>query len=109
MKLLRVAIGFFFFYVMEVILANLQVAYDALTPTHLMKPAFLAVPLDPSLNDFQIYLLSNLITMTPGTLSVDVSADRRILYLHAMYVKDADALKEKFLGDYQKRIMELSI
>lgn len=101
-------IRFFFFYVGEVVLSNLRVAYDAVTPTHLMKPAFLAIPLDEGMTDFHIYLLSNLITMTPGTLSLDISSDRRVLYLHAMYVKDPEALKMNIINDFQKRILELT-
>ncbi len=108
MKRVIGVISFFFFYVREVILSNLRVAYDAITPTHLMEPAFLAIPLDERMTDFHIYLLSNLITMTPGTLSLDVSSDRRVLYLHAMYVKDPEELKMNIVNDLQKRILELT-
>ena len=47
-----------------------------------LKPGIFAYPLKVD-RDFEITLLANLITLTPGTLSVDVSADRRTLFVHA--------------------------
>ena len=69
-------ISFFFFYLGEIILANVQIAIDILTPTHRMRPAILAIPLDVK-SDVQLLVMNNLITMTPGTLSLDISPDRK--------------------------------
>jgi len=101
------ALSFFVFYLKEVVLANFRVAYDVCTPIHHMKPGFLSIPLDEDLTDRQLLVLANLITMTPGTLSMDVTSDRRTLYLHAMYIDDIDALKREIVGVYQKRIKEV--
>jgi len=100
------AVSFFFFYLKEVVLANFQVAYDVLTPTHLMSPAVISLPLDEDLTELQLFLLSNLITMTPGTLSMDVSSDRRTLYIHAMYLENVEKSREDLM-DYQRRIREV--
>lgn len=109
MRLLRklpLLVRFLAFYLKELLLANLRVAHDALTPTHHMRPAMLAIPLDAR-TDFEILLLVNLITMTPGSVSIDVSTDRRVLYLHAMYVKDPDALRHEIKTQLERRVLEL--
>lgn len=99
-------LSFLAFYLRELIHANLRVAYDALTPVHYMRPAMLAIPLDAR-TDLEILLLVNLITMTPGTVSLDVSTDRRVLYLHAMYVEDPDALRLQIKSNLERRVLEL--
>jgi len=99
------AVFFLGFYIREVVLSNLWVAYDVLTPRHHMKPGFVAIPLD-DLTDLQILVLANLVTMTPGTLSMDISADRTTLYLHAMYIDDPDAVRRD-IAVYRSRIKEV--
>lgn len=98
--------GFVAFFLWELIKANVRVAYDILTPTHHMRPAIVAIPLDVT-SDAEIVLLANLITLTPGTLSLDVSADRTILYVHAMYVDDVDAFRASVKGGFERRVQEL--
>jgi multicomponent Na+:H+ antiporter subunit E len=102
----RGAIGFVLFYAREVILANLRVAYDVVTPTHHMHPGIVAVPLDAR-TDVEITLLANLITMTPGTLSMDVSDDRSVLYVHGMFVGDPDEFAATVKHDFERRVLEL--
>ncbi|CAN5137775.1 hypothetical protein BH20VER2_BH20VER2_11080 [soil metagenome] len=101
-KFLRFAI----FYLTELLRANVRVAHDAVTPTHYMRPAFIAIPLDAE-TDYEILLLANLMTMTPGTVSVDVSTDNKVLYLHAMYVEDADALRHEIKHLFEHRVLRL--
>lgn len=104
MQLLRrfiALIEFMGFYLWEVVLSNLRVAYDVLTPTHHMKPEFIRVDVT-GMTDTQLMAVANLITMTPGTLSVDVTEDQNELIVHAMYVNDAleeaAQLKQNYLG-----------
>jgi multicomponent Na+:H+ antiporter subunit E len=94
------------FYSVEVVRANLRVAFDVVTPELRAKPAIVAVPLDAR-TDAEITLLANLITMTPGSLSVDVADDRSVVYVHAMYVDDAEALVREIKDDYERRVLEL--
>lgn len=98
--------GFLAFYAKELLLANLHVAHDALTPTHHMRPAMLAIPLDAR-TDVEILLLANLITMTPGSLSIDVSTDRRVLYVHAMYVENPEDIRHEIKMNLERRVLEL--
>ena len=99
-------ITFSLFYLWELILANYRVVADVLTAKHHMKPGFVAIPLEAK-TDLEILVLSNLITMTPGTISLDVSEDRKTLFLHVMYIDDLDELRRSVKNDFEKRVLEL--
>lgn len=103
---LRLVLGFAVFYLWELLLANLRVAYDVVTRTHHMRPGILAIPLDAR-TDAEITLLANLITLTPGTLSLDVSPDRRTLYIHAMYIDDVELFRRRLKEQLERRVLEL--
>lgn len=70
-----------------------------------VQPGIFAYPLTVT-TDFQITLLANLITLTPGTLSVDVSDDRRTLYVHAIDCSNIEAAKNDIRNGFEKKIME---
>lgn len=94
------------FFLWELILANLRVAHDVLTPAHHSKPGVIAIPLDAE-TDTEITVLANLITLTPGTLSLDVSDDRKVLYIHAMFVEDPEALRQEIKDGFERRVLEV--
>lgn len=94
------------FFLAELVLANLRVAADVLTPRFHMRPRVLAIPLDVH-GDLEITMLASLISLTPGTLSLDVSTDRRVLYIHAMYAADAEALRAEIKRGLERRVREL--
>ena len=99
-------IGFVFFFFKELIRANLRVTYDVLTRSHHMRPGVIAIPLSLE-TDAQITILANLISLTPGTLSLDVSDDRRTLYIHAMYVDDVNQLRQEIKSGFERRVQEV--
>jgi len=99
-------VEFLLFFLWELLLANLRVAYDVLTPTFHMRPGIVAMPLDAK-SDFEITLLANLISLTPGSLSLDVSPDRRFLYIHSMYVRDAEEEKQKLKDGFERRLLKV--
>ena len=101
-----VLVRFAGFYTLEVVRANLRVALDVVTPTLRAQPGVVAVPLDAR-TDAEITLLSNLITMTPGSLTVDVADDRSVIYVHSMFVEDPDALVRQIKDDFERRVLEL--
>ena len=68
----------------DLTLSNIVVAWDVWTPKDTYRPVLLDVPID-DLTDFEVVLLATRITLTPGTLSADVTADRKFLVVHAMY------------------------
>lgn len=99
-------IGFFFFFLKELVKANLEVAYDVITPSFYMKPGIVKIDLDAE-TDLEITLLANLITLTPGTLSLDVSDDRKVLYVHAMYIRDREQFVQSIKQGFEKRLLEI--
>lgn len=100
-------ISFFFYFLYELVKANLEVAYDVITPRFYMKPGIIGVPLTAE-TDLEITLLANLITLTPGTLSLDVSEDRKTLYVHAMYITDRDSFIRSIQEGFEKRLLEIT-
>jgi multicomponent Na+:H+ antiporter subunit E len=90
----------------EVVVANLRVAAAVVAPAGRLRPAIVAVPLTLD-RDAEIALLANLITLTPGTLSLDVSPDRRTLYVHAMAVTGPDELRREIRDGFERRILEV--
>lgn len=102
----RSTLSFMLFFLWELFQANLKVAYDVLTWRHYMKPGVVAIPLDVT-RDAEITLLANLITLTPGTLSLDLSSDRKVLYIHTMYIDDVDATRRSIKEGFERRVLEL--
>ena len=101
--------GLVSFYLRQLISASILVAYDVLTPKKHIKPGIVAFPLQAK-TDIEITLLANLITLTPGSLSIDVSKDRKILYVHEIYIKDndLDKKKEEIRTGFEKRILRIT-
>jgi len=100
------AIKFIFYFIKELIKANMIVAYDIITPKDYMKPGIVAIPLDAK-TDLEITLLANLITLTPGTLSLDVSNDKKTLYIHGLYVNDKESFTRELKDGLEKRLLEV--
>jgi multicomponent Na+:H+ antiporter subunit E len=98
--------GFLLSFLKEVVVANLKVAAAVLAPASRVRPAIVAVPLALD-RDAEIALLANLITLTPGTLSLHVSQDRRVLYVHAISVTDPDELRREIREGFERRILEV--
>jgi multicomponent Na+:H+ antiporter subunit E len=92
-------------FVKELILSAWRVAKLVVSPKMDLKPGIFAYPLKVD-RDFEITLLANLITLTPGTLSVDVSDDRRVLYVHAIDCSDPDAARRDIADGFERKIME---
>lgn len=87
------------------IVANVRVAYSVLAPQSKMRPGIVAIPLDIK-RDIEITLLANMITLTPGTLSIDVSDDRKVLYVHGMHVYDLEEFKHEIKDGFERLVRE---
>ena len=98
-----VSLALLFLY--ELILSAWKVAKLVLSPKMDINPGIFAYPLVVD-RDFEITLLANLITLTPGTLSVDVSEDRSILYVHAIDCSDPDSTRADIAEGFERKIME---
>ncbi|RFS22717.1 Na+/H+ antiporter subunit E [Chitinophaga silvatica] len=99
-------IGFIFFFIYELIKANLQVAYDVITPKFFMKPGIVRYPLDAK-TDLEITFFTNLISLTPGTLILDVSDDKKVVYIHVMYLEDKEVFIKQTKGGLEKRLLDI--
>jgi multicomponent Na+:H+ antiporter subunit E len=57
--------------------------------------------------DLEIFLVSNLLSLTPGTLSVDLSEDRHTLFVHVMFLEDVDKTRHEIKNGLEKRVLEV--
>jgi len=89
----------------ELFVSSLAVAWDVLTPRHRARPAIIDVPLDVK-SDAGILLVTNLISLTPGTLSLDVTEDRKTLLVHAMFADDPEALRRQIKRGMEKWVID---
>lgn len=88
----------------ELLMSAVRVAWIVVQPRMPLNPGIVAFPLSLK-RDGHITLLANLITLTPGTLSVDVSDDRRTLFVHAIDVPDEAALIHDIASGFERKIM----
>ncbi|AKD04598.1 Na+/H+ antiporter subunit E [Pontibacter korlensis] len=102
-------ISFILYFWKELLLANLKIAHDIVTPRYRLQPTVFALPLEVT-TDLEISILANIIGLTPGTLSIDVSEDRKLLYVHTLYLKhnDIEQLKQHIKLGFEKKILELT-
>lgn len=99
---------FFLIFLREVIKANLAVIrlIYKFNLRETLRPGILEYPLTVQ-TDFLITALANTITLTPGTLSVDVSPDRQFLYIHFLHIDDPEAAKANIKNSLENPILKL--
>ena len=90
------------FFAWELLVANFRVAADVLWGNRI-EPAVVAIPLDVT-SDGEILLLSMLINITPGSVTIDLSDDRRTLYVHVMHMKNADETRREIKDGFERRV-----
>ncbi len=97
-----------FFFVKELFKSSVRVAIDILKPNFKMRSGIVAIPLEAE-TDLEITFLANMISLTPGTLSLDISDDRKTLYIHTMYIdKDVETLRKEIKETMERRVLELT-
>ncbi|TVQ17003.1 MAG: Na+/H+ antiporter subunit E [Bacteroidetes bacterium] len=97
---------FIFYYLKELVLSSLYVAWDIITPTDLMKPGIVEVPVDLK-SETAIIAFANLISMTPGSLTMDMSPDKKKIYIHAMYLHDKQEFIDKMKNELEHKIRQI--
>ena len=91
----------------DVIVANFQVARIVLfMPRDKIRSAWVTVPLDLTSPE-AISLLAGTITMTPGTLTADMSACGRALLIHSLHAPDPDAVRDEIKARYEARLKRI--
>ncbi|MFD2244887.1 Na+/H+ antiporter subunit E [Pontibacter ruber] len=103
------AVSFFIYFIKEMIKANLKIALDILSPRYRISPTVLVLPLAVR-NNLEITLLTVIIALTPGTLSVDADEEKHLLYIHALYLDDhsMEELKSSIKDGFERRLLELT-
>ncbi|HEV8033267.1 Na+/H+ antiporter subunit E [Yoonia sp.] len=101
-RIVRLALYFIY----DLCVSSIRVAYDVLTPTDYSNPKILEMPLDVQ-SDIEILLVTNLISLTPGTLSLDVTPDRKTLIVHAMFADDPDAVIASLKNGMERMVKEV--
>lgn len=91
----------------ELILSNFAVMKLILQPKLTMKPGIIALPTELT-RDWEISTLACLITLTPGTVTVDLSLEGDVLYIHAMDIQDAEEVIAQIKNTFEKAILEVS-
>ncbi|MGN2392023.1 Na+/H+ antiporter subunit E [Pelomicrobium sp. G1] len=103
---LGMALKLFLHFLWDIVMANVAMARIILAPELRVKPSFLALPLSLT-NPYAIAVLAGMITMTPGTVSVDLSPDGRTLWIHALNVEDPEGAVAEIKRRYEEPLKEL--
>lgn len=101
-------IGLALLFIYELIISAWRVAVLVASPNMKarVRPAIIAYPLSVE-TDREITLLAMMITLTPGTLSIDVAEDRSVLYIHALEMTDREETIRSIKQGFERRIMEV--
>lgn len=102
----RVAIRLLALFVVDVLLANLSVARRVVADPGRLRPAFVVVPIDLQ-DDVAVSLLANIVCLTPGTVSAQLSADRRELLVHTLDCPDPVALVAEIKSRFEAPLKEV--
>ncbi|MBP7342191.1 MAG: Na+/H+ antiporter subunit E [Smithellaceae bacterium] len=90
----------------DIVAANLHVARLILGPARKLRPAFVEYPVALS-DPFAVGALASIISLTPGTVTADVSPDRKTLLIHALDVADEQELIDTIKTRYEKPLQEV--
>lgn len=97
-------LAFAVYFARALAVANAQVVWDVITPRSRLAPGIAALPLR-SRSDLEITLIANLVTLTPGTLSLAVQRDPPVLYVHGMFAEDPEQFRRE-LGEMELRMLQ---
>ena len=100
-------ITYSFLVMWDIIVANVQVAWIVLTvPNKKLKPAWIVIPLELKQPE-AITVLAGTITLTPGTVSADLSDEGHSLLVHVLHTDDPDSVRDEIKSRYERRLKEI--
>lgn len=94
-------------FIIELTKANIDVVKIVFTPKLKNKPGIVAMETELT-TEVEITLLAALISLTPGTISMDFSADNKTLYIHALDIQDKEQMIEEIRNSFERAIMEVT-
>lgn len=100
-------ISLFLLFLRELFMSSIQVLTIVIRPNMNIKPAIFEMETELS-DDWQVTLLSALITLTPGTLVIGISEDQKRLYIHALDFDDIDSAVSSIKNTFERAILEVS-
>lgn len=98
------ALGYGLWFAKELVVANVEVAWEVVTPRNRDNEGIIAVPLAASCSRTVMMLIVNSIGLTPGTVVVEIADDPRTLYVHVLHLDDAEAARAR-LADLATRAL----
>ncbi|NIK79269.1 multisubunit Na+/H+ antiporter MnhE subunit [Paenibacillus castaneae] len=107
MKKLWAIVKLLILFIKELFISSYAVMLQIVRPRLQIRPGIFALKTELK-SDWEITLLSCLICLTPGTLTINVSRDSRTLYIHAMDIEDANELSLQIKGTFERAIMEVT-
>jgi multicomponent K+:H+ antiporter subunit E len=100
-------VGYMLVVLWDILVANVQVAWIVLTkPNSKLRPAWIVVPLDLRRPE-AITILAGTITLTPGTVSADLSDQGHSLLVHVLHTDDPDSVRDEIKDRYERRLKEI--
>ncbi|ENH97599.1 monovalent cation/H+ antiporter subunit E [Gracilibacillus halophilus YIM-C55.5] len=96
-----------FLFIKELLLSNIDIVKWVYKPKQTYNPGIFALPTDLKTN-WEITILTSLISLTPGTLSVAVSHTNDVIYIHAMDIYDNEEAINAIKDSFEKAIMEVT-
>ncbi len=93
------------YFIYQLVVSNFRVMWEVITPRHSSRPGIIGIEL-AARTDLEIMLVANMISLTPGTLSLDISDDRRILYVHFMFLDDRAAARREIKEGLERKVLE---
>ncbi len=103
---LESAVSLLAYLLWQIVLANLRLTRDVLSVRHRMRPAVIELPLSVT-TDGEILLLAAMINITPGSVALDVSQDRRTMYVHVMHITTPENARHEIKDGFERRILKL--
>lgn len=98
-------LSFIGYMTIELVVSNIKVAIDIVTPPWHMKPGVVGFELAAK-TDLEISMVGNMISLTPGTLCLDVSDDRKTMFVHAMFLHDEEEVRAQ-LKALERRLLKV--
>ena len=103
------AICLFVAFFRDLVVSSLAVARTVLSRKDAAEPRFVTVPLRHARSDLEITMVANYITLTPGTLTVDVSPDRSTLLVHSLLAgEDSEAVRADIQNGIERRVTRVT-
>ncbi|MFD1991632.1 Na+/H+ antiporter subunit E [Paenibacillus nicotianae] len=94
-------------FIKELIVSSMVVLKHIISPRLKFKPGILTYQTELT-SDWELTLLSTLVTLTPGTILIEISRDQHLVYIHAMDIQDAEELSAHIRGTFEQAIKEVT-